>query len=804
MVVVAAAALVAGMVVTAAGPVTAGSAGGWQIVPTPNPAGPEGLLEGVSCPAPDGCVAVGTHSVTAGTQPPLVEVFDGRGWQAQPAPEPAGARTTALAAVSCPAASACVAVGTTTGVDAVGRAVAETWDGSRWLVSAPPTPVGAQSSALAGVSCAAPTACVAVGTFADGGGARHGLAEAWDGSRWALLGLATPPGSEADGLAAVSCPAPTACTAVGGFTPTGAPAGPFGPAQRPLAEAWDGSQWAIQAAPDGPGDTSSLAGVSCPAPGTCTAVGSSQAFLKKQYPVTLAERWNGASWTVQPTPNPVDGARGASFVSVSCPTASACTAVGGDVDGTRALVERFDGSAWTLDAPAVPSGAVTFDLAAVSCASSTSCHAVGADARNSGVPVPVAESSEGGGWRVDLVDVPDGEQDAALLAVSCPATSCMAVGSVATTGRGEDRRSVVARAPAISELWDGTRWSLLPVPTPAGGVGADLAGVSCPGGTAGCEGVGSYADRSGAEVTLAERWDGHVWTPQPTPNPAGTLGAQLTSVSCTSGDDCTAVGFALVCSPDCGDHTLAERWDGHRWSIEPTPNPDAADTIVGGVSCLAGGICTAVGVYIAGAPPSFAPGSTTSFSLAMRRTGGTWVIQPTPPPDNSPGSHDHGLGFQSVSCTSADACTAVGNRTSFLPPYPIETLAARWDGQQWTHQVTPNAGPGDTRHLGYLQGSEELASVSCTSSTTCTAVGSYAAIDGASHTLAARWDGSGWALSPTPDAPGALSNALAGVSCVDPARCTAVGSDAYPVIPPGGGGFPVSPHFTLAETDAGA
>jgi hypothetical protein len=43
--------------------------------------------------------------------------------------------------------------------------------------------------------------------------------------------------------------------------------------------------------------------------------------------VTLAERWNGSSWAIQSTPNPT-GARSNILYGVSCPSTTACTAVG--------------------------------------------------------------------------------------------------------------------------------------------------------------------------------------------------------------------------------------------------------------------------------------------------------------------------------------------------------------------------------------------------------------------------------------------------------------------------------------------
>jgi hypothetical protein len=42
---------------------------------------------------------------------------------------------------------------------------------------------------------------------------------------------------------------------------------------------------------------------------------------------TLAETWNGATWTIQSTPDPT-GAGGDAPAGVSCTNSTACTAVG--------------------------------------------------------------------------------------------------------------------------------------------------------------------------------------------------------------------------------------------------------------------------------------------------------------------------------------------------------------------------------------------------------------------------------------------------------------------------------------------
>src|SRR5690242_20391453 len=51
------------------------------------------------------------------------------------------------------------------------------------------------------------------------------------------------------------------------------------------------------------------------------------------------------------------------------------------------------------------------------------------------------------------------------------------------------------------------------------------------------------------------------------PSPAQGI---LTAVSCAAATRCTAVGFQQINGPDA---SLAERWDGRRWSSQPIPKP---------------------------------------------------------------------------------------------------------------------------------------------------------------------------------------------------------------------------------------
>ena len=64
--------------------------------------------------------------------------------------------------------------------------------------------------------------------------------------------------------------------------------------------------------------------MSCSSPGACTAVG---VFDNLPGTGTLVERWNGTSWSIQASANPA-GAFTSVLFGVSCPAATFCVAVG--------------------------------------------------------------------------------------------------------------------------------------------------------------------------------------------------------------------------------------------------------------------------------------------------------------------------------------------------------------------------------------------------------------------------------------------------------------------------------------------
>jgi hypothetical protein len=580
----------------------------------------------------------------------LAEVWHGRSWKLQTVPSPAGATSAALRSVSCASATFCEAVGFNGTNSAARVPLAEVWNGTSWRPQATPGPAGSTLAELSGVSCASTHFCEAVVNSPDSPPA----AERWNGTSWRLQAL---PASV--GVGTVSCVSASFCEAVGSS------AG---------AAVWNGTSWSAQPFPNPTGGfINGFGSVSCASVTFCEWVSASNNGTGTV--VTLAEVWNGTSWSVQPTPSPA-GASFAGLNGVSCAAANACEA-GGDFGrapqggNLQALAEAWNGSSWTAQRPARPHSATGNSLGAVSCVSADFCEAVGSHGDDSGNSVNLAELWNGTSWKIQTTPDPVravGGNRAAMSGVSCvSANFCEAVGfSSATAGAG-------------AWEWNGKSWTAQTIPGSLG-----LASVSCASASF-CEAVGGVPFGN-AEV---DTWNGTSWSAQSSA-PGYTF---LNSVSCASAGFCEATGFGPP-----GDN--AEVWNGSSWSAQATPTPAAGNSLgLTAVSCTTASSCEAVGTYNL-------QSTGTAVNLAEVWNGTSWAVQHTPNPTASLGSSLSG-----VSCTSAQSCTAVGN---YVTSTTGLALALVWNGTSWVLQATPNPGGMANNKLG---------GVSCGALRTCTAVG---------------------------------------------------------------------------------
>jgi hypothetical protein len=288
----------------------------WSIEPSPNEDTGDNQLNGVSCLNPTACFAVGYTGNTGGPQQTLIEAWNGTAWSIASSPNE-GTGSNQLNAVSCPSSSDCIAVGY-----APGGSLIESWNGDGWSITSSDPNEG-----LGSITCLNVNFCVAVGATGT-----STFIEAWNGTSWSVMPSPNQ-GTSGSYLTGVSCSSSTSCVAVGQYQMTDDGL----TASQNLAESWNGTNWSItQTAPFD--DGSVLLGVSCVNSSNCTAVGfSADDSGPEAENYTLAESWNGVSWSVVETPNP--GNQEPWLQAVSCASIGNCIAVGFDKWNTLALME---------------------------------------------------------------------------------------------------------------------------------------------------------------------------------------------------------------------------------------------------------------------------------------------------------------------------------------------------------------------------------------------------------------------------------------------------------------------------------
>jgi hypothetical protein len=344
------------------------------------------------------------------------------------------------------------------------------------------------------------------------------------------------------------------------------------------------TKWEVQSSPN-PSTYVQLSSMSCSATSACTTVGYSLSSTV----AAIAERWNGTTWAAQATAT-ISEAASANLTGISCPAATACSAVGGYLNtagSSFTLAEFWNGTAWSLQTTPSPSGKQQV-LTAVSCTANTACTAVGNYTNTSGVEVAFAESWNGTRWTIESVPSPAEATATFLKGVSCVSTtSCYADGSYITSS-GQRR--------PLAEMWNGTTWATQSIANPKGG---ELSGISCIS-TVACTAVGNDPNSEGTVLTLAERWNGTSWVTQPTPmNPPSTKNGIFQAVSCFSVSSCTAVGDN---SNGTGTTVaLAAHWNGVGWMLQHAAAPSGStQSELTGVACAAGNSCRSAGAYVSG------------------------------------------------------------------------------------------------------------------------------------------------------------------------------------------------------------
>jgi len=222
----------------------------------------------------------------------------------------------------------------------------------------------------------------------------------------------------------------------------------------------------------------------------------------------------------------------------------------------------------------------------------------------------------------------------------------------------------------LIEHWDGTAWSV----SQTGTQNADLTSVSADSANDAWA-VGNVLNN---KTLLAERWNGSAWSTVPMPEPAGAISARIEGVTALSASNAWAVG---TFSDNALNLPLIEHWDGTSWSVVPNvPRQVAESNALDGVTAISPNDIWAVG--------HFSGGSTSQNSqLLMHWNGTSWSL--AKPAQVTPGqSNNASVAVTANSSNDVWAVGGVDS-TNSDGVTTQQPFAEHWDGTQWTEVATP-------------------------------------------------------------------------------------------------------------------
>jgi hypothetical protein len=356
----------------------------------------------------------------------------------------------------------------------------------------------------------------------------QGGASGADTVTWSAV-TPSAPGGGVSYLGGVTCPAAGSCVAVGETSGSGA-----------LVESLTGTDWTPTELNQGL-TYPQLNGVWCASMTSCIAVG---AYGSLPSPTNgLIETLANGTWTADTSvPVPV-GATSAELSAISCITITSCWAAGSYTDSggtdTHALFESLSGGTWSIATSTDPptSGRILID--SLQCFSATSCMAVGGWGPTAG-DNGLLETLSGSTWTASTI-----QSGMYLQSLWCTSsTSCIAAGDTSTSG-------------SVTETLSGTTWTETALPGLGdGGSDNGVAGISCTDITS-CVIIGSWrppAPNSSEPLLLLRRLSGGVWTPTELSAPGGLLYPE--GIACPTITSCVGVGQSEGAPPVVADTVL--------------------------------------------------------------------------------------------------------------------------------------------------------------------------------------------------------------------------------------------------------
>jgi len=362
--------------------------------------------------------------------------------------------------------------------------------------------------------------------------------------------------------------------------------------------------------------------MTCWSPGNCVAVGTYLDHINRSR-VFVQDEVNGA-WKPARSATGTDAQAGGALVSaVSCGGPGDCVGIGG-IGGASFIEEEVSGVWQPMRGVAGLSASVASQLLFVDCPAPGSCTAAGQYESSSGIGETFTTSETGGIWSTYKLmngSAALGVSPSGAFAAATPdAISCSGANSCAVGGYISDYNSDTAGYiyGEVGGVWEPAS---LETSTTPGGQNNQFSGavstVSCPA-AGSCVAGGYYQDANGAPQALLVTQSGSTWSKQEVPGTASlnvsggisfaggiTLGAALTSISCPSAGNCTAIGYygdaaaveqGFVANESSGTWSLAAPLPGLAALNAGASHYNSGST-PSAVSCPTAGNCSIVGAY---------------------------------------------------------------------------------------------------------------------------------------------------------------------------------------------------------------
>ena len=310
---------------------------------------------------------------------------------------------------------------------------------------------------------------------------------------------------------------------------------------------------------------SSLSAVSALSPNSAWAVGST--FTEGEttnQSDSLIERWNGSAWQIVASVNTSNG--GLEAITAISPT---------DIWAAGGQFMHWDGARWTVVPSPYPTGARSAAITGIAAIATNDVWAVGNQWPDPGDQLPsqpLVEHWNGANWQIvsslPLPPTTDQINGGSLSAVTrIPGTN-----QLWTVGKWQEALSMNPGKPLI-ERWDGNNWQIVPSPSlPTGALGGGWSGVVALS-ASNAWAVGSFVVKNPMDShPLIAHWDGARW--QNVVSDPNTY-ASLNSVATRGANDVWAAG-TLMTGPGASSGNgqavpLIEQWNGVTWRIVTTP-----------------------------------------------------------------------------------------------------------------------------------------------------------------------------------------------------------------------------------------